>query len=373
MRRAVSCLSKVIKKPSLKLLGQPVHNTILFYMVLNSQWDLNVWVCSISGLEAVTDFTCVSTFMSWEGEKILLIQNKSSHLIWDWPVPNQNIARSVPNIWGHSGKLKQLSTYTLYEIPHEMFPNICILEDLPIDSFLLFHPGSYFHNCWALTIGSQPVSPAPICLHYGTYYVLLSYQSSKLLLQWYHSPTWNPFMTLHCLWNPPEFPHTSTHGMPPHLLLYPNFLLLPGFYVPFPPANRTLVPQKRHAPSLSIRLCSCCSHCWECGITLQSFFSFLSNSTSPWTFFFFHSGSQPDGVFLLRIFTVLWRCLMVIDLCVLVIYTIFVSLHLKIASLWFAEPKTLFKNGWPIRICCFELNPAVFEVSFSDQALGYKH
>lgn len=118
-------------------------------------------------------------------------------------------------------------------------------------------------------------------------------------------------MVLHCLLNQPEFPHTSTHRMPPHLLLYPNFLQLPHPYGLYPLANRITIPQKYQAPSLSPCLCV--------APVVRNMVSLLS---IPLTCHFslvlllhetFLALSLPNSVFLFRIFTVLWKCRTVIN------------------------------------------------------------
>lgn len=61
------------------------------------------------------------------------------------------------------------------------------------------------------------------------------------------------------------------------------------------------------------------------------------------------------------------------SLCVLVIYTVPVSLHLKIVNLLFAERNILLQNGRQYIFVQFESNSAVSVIFFSDWALGYKY
>lgn len=168
---------------SLKLLGQPVHNIILFYVVLNPQWDSAAWLSRMSRWEAAMDFTYVSASVvlrRWENPISLEqkwfsiveihLHKIRAHLslcqISEGTVENWNNYLDMCSVEFH---IKCFQIFAFGRPIYRVFPFY----------FILVHT---FINSWAITIASQPVSPVPICLHCRPYYALLSYHSFKLLL-----------------------------------------------------------------------------------------------------------------------------------------------------------------------------------------------
>lgn len=155
----------------------------------------------------------------------------------------------------------------------------------------LFHPGWHFHeqlgydNSFPANFSNSHLSPLQTILWTA---VIPVFQIAALVISFPNSKRTNGS----------AFPHINAYSMPSDLLstqIYnsPTSMLL------FLLVNRTIIPQEHHAPSLSECLCSCCSCCWEHGITFYSYSSFLSNST------FSTNLSQPDDLLDLRIFIVL--------------------------------------------------------------------
>lgn len=243
--------------------------------------------------------------MAWGGEKIPLIQTKSPdeiHPCWIG-------AQSMPNIWGPSRKLKQLSRHVPYNCMWNVFKRLPFGR--PTYIVFPFHPTlvQTFINCWAITIGSQPDSPMRIhhlCRIYTLCMAVTSALNCCSCNVTRHSKSTNGS---HCRLNQPEFPPAGTRSAPRltlHPISYcPPTPIMPLFLQPTAPSfprnsmtqacvcvSMSVVPALENVPSLSVP---------------PPQFSLILPSLGALPY------SHPDGPFLLSTLLVLWQCLMVVS------------------------------------------------------------
>lgn len=141
-----------------------------------------IWLCEHPGLVDKKQQLTLPTYVlswPWESEKIPLTQNKSSEIGLRQTRAQFRLCQISETMWKIKTTIRtcalwnstwNVSTYLHFRRPmYRVFPFHSILVQTCI-------------NCWAITTGSQSVSPTHIRLHCRTYSALLSYQSSKWLL-----------------------------------------------------------------------------------------------------------------------------------------------------------------------------------------------